>query len=111
VGTRLATSGWKKIDQSLIDRFADVTNDRYFLHVDPLRALTEGPYGGTIAHGLLILSLVSDMAAQSLPVCAGMTRAVNYGFNRIRFIEPVRCGSRIRAHFVPAGVDARPASA
>lgn len=107
IGRVLGISGWCPIDQALIDRFADITNDRYFIHVDPERARTEGPYGDTIAHGLLILALLSDMAARSLPVCEGITGAVNYGFDRVRFLAPVRSGSRVRAHFTLIDVNLR----
>jgi acyl dehydratase len=107
VGTAIAVSDWYTVDQSLIDRFAEVTGDRYFIHTDPIRAASDGPYGGTIAHGMLVLSLVSDMANRSLPVCRGLVSAVNYGFDSIRFLAPVPSGSRIRAHFILAEVRAR----
>ena len=92
-------SGWLTVDQPLIDRFADTTRDWNFLHVDPqLAGQTE--FGGTIAHGFLILSLLaplrSDTARPRLP---GMRLGVNYGFDRIRWVQPVRSGSRIRGNF------------
>lgn len=108
-GSIVATSTWHTIDQSLIDRFADITGDNYFIHVDEQRAKSEGPYGGTIAHGMLVLSLLSDMAARSLPALEDLASAVNYGFDKIRFIAPVPSGSRVRAHFTL--VDAVPRAA
>jgi acyl dehydratase len=99
IGEVLGTSAWYPIDQPLIDRFADVTLDHQFIHIDPLRAQAEGPYGGTIAHGLLTLSLISAMAVQSLPVCENVRGGVNYGFDKIRFLAPVRSGSRVRGVF------------
>lgn len=98
VGSVLGVSPWYDIDQPLINHFADITRDDYYIHTDPVRA-AEGPYGTTIAHGMLMLSLLSDMAARALPVCEGFASAVNYGFDRVRFIAPVPCGSRIRATF------------
>lgn len=109
-GTVVATSPWYPIEQSLIERFADVTGDRYFIHVDPERAKAEGPYGGTIAHGMLVLSLLSDMAARSLPVLEDFAGAVNYGFDKVRFIAPVPSGCRVRAHFTLADIATRPAA-
>jgi len=110
IGTVVGISAWYTIDQQLIDNFGTLTLDRYFIHVDPERAKNESPYGGTIAHGLLILSLLSDMASSSLPVCSGMRSAVNYGFDKIRFVEAVPSGSRVRAHFKLAAVSERSAS-
>jgi len=98
-GQVLGVSAWYVIDQALIDRFADVTLDHQFIHVDPQRAKAESPYGGTIAHGLLILSLISDMANRSLPHCEDAIGGVNYGYDKIRFLAPVRSGKRLRGHF------------
>jgi acyl dehydratase len=106
IGTLVAVSEWCTVDQSLIDRFAAVTGDRYFIHTDPVRAAAETPYGGTIAHGMLVLSLLSDLGRRSLPVCRGLVGAVNYGYDRVRFLTPVPSGSRIRAHFTLADVRA-----
>lgn len=107
IGHTLGLSGWELIDQPLIDRFAHITRDREFIHTDPERARREGPFGGTIAHGLLILSLVSDMANRALPRCAQVASGVNYGYDKVRFIAPVRCGSRVRAHFTLLAVEPR----
>jgi acyl dehydratase len=100
VGTLLGSSDWFRVDQKTIDAFADITHDHYFIHVDPQRAASETPFGGTIAHGFLTLSMLAPMAYQACPVVKGSKTNVNYGFNRVRFVAPVRSGSRIRGHFV-----------
>src|SRR5262244_131675 len=100
VGTLLGSSDWFRVDQKTIDAFADITHDHYFIHVDPQRAAKETPFGGTIAHGFLTLSMLAPMAYQACPVVKGSKTNVNYGFNRLRFVAPVRSGSRIRGHFV-----------
>ena len=90
-------SEWLLVDQSMIDRFADVTVDHQYIHVDPVRAAAT-PFGGTVAHGFLTLSLLSRMAERSgRPHIPDIRMSVNYGFDRVRFITPVRSGSRIRA--------------
>ena len=91
-------SDWIEVTQARIDAFADCTEDRQYIHVDPERA-AETPFGGTIAHGFLTLSLLSAMVYQ-LPSITGTTMAVNYGMNRMRFISPVPSGARIRGRFV-----------
>lgn len=92
-------SGWLPVDQDLIDRFADTTRDWMFLHVDPERA-AQTEFGGTIAHGFLLLSLLAPLRTETpRPTLPGMRVGLNYGFERIRFINPVRSGSRIRAVF------------
>lgn len=108
-GTTLGTSRWFEIDQARIDRFADVTEDWQFIHLDPERA-AQTPFGGTVAHGYLTLSMLSAMAYDVLPQIEGARVSVNYGFDRIRFLAPVRSGSRLRARFelvevVPRGDD------
>ncbi|MFA7602622.1 MAG: MaoC family dehydratase [Novosphingobium sp.] len=93
------TSGWLRVDQDLIDRFADTTRDWMFLHVDPEKA-AQTEFGGTIAHGFLLLSLLAPLRGETpRPRLPGMRTGVNYGFDKVRFISPVRSGSRIRAHF------------
>ncbi len=99
VGTELGASEWILIDQDMIDRFADLTCDRYFIHVDPVRA-ARSPFGVTIAHGFLTLSMLSTMAYQVCPGVEGTRTQVNYGFNRLRFIAPVPVDSRIRGRFL-----------
>jgi acyl dehydratase len=92
-------SDWMLVDQALIDRFADTTRDWMFLHVDPEKA-AQTEFGGTIAHGFLLLSLFAPLRSETpRPRLPGMRTGVNYGFDKVRFISPVRSGSRIRAHF------------
>ena len=93
-------SDWVDVSQERIDRFADAIEDRQWIHSDPARALTESPYGTTIAHGFLTLSLVSVMSRQAMRF-GSLRMAVNYGLNRVRFMAPVAAGSRIRGRFVP----------
>jgi acyl dehydratase len=93
-GTVLGTSGWLEIDQEKVDRFADATGDHQWIHVDTGRAAA-GPFGTTIAHGFLTLSLIPYFAAQAYRL-DGWRMAVNYGLDRVRFITPVRVGSRLR---------------
>jgi Acyl dehydratase len=99
VGQVLGISKWITVDQPMIDTFADATLDHQFIHVDPRRAATESPFGGTIAHGFLTLSLLSAMNYDCLPKIREQTMGLNYGFEKIRFMSPVRCGSRVRGHF------------
>jgi acyl dehydratase len=91
----LGTTGWQVVDQGRIDRFADVTGDHQWIHVDPGRARAEGPFGGTIAHGALTLSLCTAFLTEILRV-DGVTFAVNAGFEKVRFQAPVPAGSRLR---------------
>jgi acyl dehydratase len=95
------------VTQADIDAFADVTRDHQFIHVDEARARAETEFGGTIAHGFLTLSLLSSFAYEALPVVAKRRMGVNYGFERVRFLSPVRAGARVRARFVLAGVTRR----
>lgn len=98
-GQEIGVSSWHVIDQSQIDRFADVTGDRQFIHVDPERASAETPFGGTIAHGFLTLSLLSAMGQEVLPVLRNRTMGINYGLDRVRFLSPVPTGVRVRGRF------------
>lgn len=98
IGTEIGASDWLLVDQSRIDQFADTTEDRQFIHVDPALA-AQTPFGGTIAHGFLTLSLLSRMAADVMLVPDTTKMAVNYGLDRVRFIAPVRSGSRVRGRF------------
>ncbi|MBG6107296.1 MaoC family dehydratase [Frigoribacterium sp. CG_9.8] len=95
VGTDLGITEWLEIDQNRIDSFARATGDEQWIHVDPARAAT-GPFGGTIAHGYLTLSLLAPLTAQLLDV-HNVQMAINYGLDRVRFLQPVRSGSRVRA--------------
>ncbi|MBV8970996.1 MAG: MaoC family dehydratase [Sphingomonadaceae bacterium] len=107
VGTELGLSDWITVDQARIDAFADVTGDHQFIHVDPAAA-AKTPFGTTIAHGYLTLSLLSAMAYDALPSVVGARMGVNYGMNKLRFMSPVRSGSRIRGRFALLAVDQRP---
>ena len=95
VGTDLGTTEWLEIDQNRIDSFALATGDEQWIHVDPARAAA-GPFGSTIAHGYLTLSLLAPFIAELLEV-REVTMAINYGLDRVRFLQPVRSGSRLRA--------------
>lgn len=97
-GTFEATSPWIDVSQAMIDQFADATHDHQFIHIDEARAKAETPYGGTIAHGFLTLSLLSKFAMDCIPKPAEAIRAVNYGFEKIRFLTPVKSGSRVRGN-------------
>jgi acyl dehydratase len=99
IGRELGLSDWVLIDQARIDAFAETTEDRQFIHVDPERA-RQTPLGGTIAHGFLTLSLLAAMADTGLPAIEGAHMGLNYGFNRIRFLAPVPAGARVRGRFV-----------
>ena len=98
-GEELAVTPWFEVSQERIDRFADATEDHQWIHVDRERAQRESPYGATIAHGFLTLSLLSRFMREALEV-GGLRMAVNYGLNRVRFPSPVRSGSRVRARIV-----------
>jgi len=99
VGREIATTGWMQLTQERIDRFADVTEDRQWIHIDRERAERESPFHGTVAHGFLTLSLISHLSKQAFEIRGGMRLAVNYGLNRVRFPSPVRADSMIRARF------------
>jgi acyl dehydratase len=98
VGREVGVSDWILIDQERIDRFAEVTEDRQFIHVDP-EAAARTPFGGTVAHGFLTLSLLSRMAADAMPIPENVKMGVNYGFEKVRFMAPVRSGKRVRGRF------------
>lgn len=99
VGKHLGTSDWVTVDQTMIDKFADATGDHQFIHVNPEMAKMT-PFGGTIAHGFLSLSLMPMLSAQAdLPRPDGIKMGVNYGGNKTRFLAPVRSGKRVRGHF------------
>lgn len=104
IGEEVGISGWFTIDQARIDAFADATEDRQFIHLDP-DAAAQSPFGGTIAHGFLILSLLSRMAAEAMLLPEGLRMAVNYGFDRVRFRAPVRSGKRVRGRFILDSVE------
>ncbi|MFR9673968.1 MaoC family dehydratase [Streptomyces sp. TR02-1] len=103
VGEELGTSDWLEVDQKRIDLFAEATGDHQWIHVDPDRA-AEGPFGHTIAHGYLTLSLLPVLVPQILRV-DGVRMGINYGVNKVRFPAPVPVGSRLRARAVVTGVE------
>jgi acyl dehydratase len=104
VGEEVGVSSWITIDQARIDAFADTTEDRQFIHVDPAAAASS-PFGGTIAHGFLSLSLLSRMGAEAMVLPDGLKMAVNYGLDRVRFLAPVHSGSRVRGRFILDSVE------
>ena len=97
VGREIATTDWLRITQERIQQFADATEDRQWIHVDPERAQRESPYGATIAHGFLTLSLLSHFLKQAIQMPRDVRLTVNYGLNRVRFPAPVRAGTEVRA--------------
>ncbi len=97
VGQEIGTSDWVPVDQARIDRFAEATGDRQWIHVDPVRAAS-GPYGTTIAHGYLTLSLLPLLFETGFAI-DDVKMGVNYGLNRVRFPAPVPAGSRLRGRF------------
>ena len=104
VGSEIGVSDWIDVSQDRISEFAEATEDRQFIHVDPAAA-AQTPFGGTIAHGFLSLSLLSRMAADVMQVPDATKMAVNYGLDRVRFIAPVRAGSRVRGRFILDGIE------
>ena len=102
VGKEIAASDWLVVTQEQINTFADATGDRQWIHLDEERAKRESPFGRTIAHGFLTLSLLSQLMQQAIRIRGGSRLAVNYGLNRVRFPAPVREGSKIRGRFTLA---------
>lgn len=98
VGKEVGVSSWLLVGQDRIDAFAEATEDRQFIHNDPIAA-AQTPFGGTIAHGFLTLSLLSRMAADAMLAPEGLKMAVNYGLDRVRFLAPVHSGKRVRGRF------------
>lgn len=99
VGKEIGVSSWHLVDQKRINVYADVIEDHQFIHIDPERARKETAFGTTVAHGFLTMSLLSIMSYEVMPVIEGTTMGVNYGFDKLRFISPVRAGSRVRGRF------------
>jgi acyl dehydratase len=104
VGEEIGSSSWLTVDQARIDSFADATEDRQFIHTDPAAA-AQTPFGGTIAHGFLSLSLLSRMGAEVMLFPPGLKMAVNYGLDRVRFLAPVKSGARVRGRFTLDSVE------
>lgn len=106
IGQEVGVSKWFDVTQSRIDAFADCTEDHQFIHVDP-KAAKATPFGGTIAHGFLTLSLASAMSYDAVAPLDGVVMGVNYGFDKVRFLAPVPAGSRIRGRFRLLSADAK----
>lgn len=106
IGREIGYSDWREVTQDRIDRFAEATDDHQFIHVDPDRA-RRSPFGGTIAHGFLSLSLLSALFDDAVGTIEGVSMSVNYGFNSVRMVSPVKAGSRIRGRFVLKDLVAR----
>ncbi len=107
VGREIGVSEWLAVTQERINQFAQATEDRQWIHVDPERARRESPYHATIAHGFLTLSLISCLMKDAIRIGSGTRLAINYGLNRVRFPYPVRAGSRIRGRFTLLAVQDR----
>ena len=110
VGTEVGVSDWITVDQAMIDACARATLDDQFIHTDPERAKAESPFGGTIAHGFLTLSLLSAMNYSALPKIREQTMGINYGFDKVTFVAPVKSGARVRGRFTLAEARFRGAS-
>jgi len=106
IGQEVGLSRWITVDQARIDAFARTTEDEQFIHVDPERARTT-PFGGTIAHGFLTLSLASAMSYDALAPLDGVVMGVNYGFDKLRFLAPVPAGSKVRGRFKLLSAEAK----
>lgn len=104
IGTEVGVSRWVEVDQARIDAFAKITEDEQFIHVDP-EAAKATPFGGTIAHGFLTLSLASAMSYDAVAPLEGVVMGVNYGFDKLRFLAPVPAGSKIRGRFKLLGAE------
>ena len=106
VGKPAGVSGWIEMDQARINAFADITEDHQFIHVDP-EAAKATPFGTTIAHGFLTLSMLSRFAADVVYILDGVKMGVNYGFDKVRMMNPVKCGKRICVHFTLMSAESR----
>ena len=98
IGQEVGVSRWIRVDQARINAFAEITEDRQFIHIDPVAA-KQTPFGGTIAHGFLTLSLASAMSYDAVEKLEGVVMGVNYGFDKLRFLAPVPAGSNVRGRF------------
>ena len=105
IGQEVAVSDWIKITQDQINLFSEATGDWQWIHTDPVRALVESPYGVTVAHGFLTLSLIGTMMSKAVTFQSPYRMGINYGLNRVRFPAPVRTGSRIRGRFTLLSVE------
>ena len=107
VGRELGTSDWVKVDQERINQFAACTGDRQWIHVDVERARRESPFGGTIAHGYLTLSLAASLAIEAGVIPADAAAALNYGLDKVRFVAPVKAGARVRNRIVLVAAESK----
>jgi len=103
-GQEAGLSDWLTVTQEMIDRFADITNDHQWIHVDTERAQRESRFGTTVAHGFLTLSMLSQLMHQAVEIRGNFQMLINYGFNRVRFVSPVPAGARIRARLAVKNV-------
>ena len=110
IGQEVGVSKWILVDQPMINKFADVTHDNQWIHIDPARAASETPFGGAIAHGFLSLSLASRFAYDCFSMAEGQVMGINYGFNKLRFLNPVKAGSKLRGRFTMKSVTQRNAT-
>lgn len=104
IGTEVAVGEWLEVSQERINLFAEATGDKQWIHLDEARSAAESPFGGTVAHGFLTLSLIPHLAEQALRMRT-VRMGVNYGLNRVRFTAPVRAGKRVRARITPLQVE------
>ncbi|MEL6089688.1 MaoC family dehydratase [Bartonella schoenbuchensis] len=107
IGKEIGLSQWRLVTQDMINQFASATDDHQWIHVDEEKA-KKTPFGGTIAHGFLTLSLLSTLAYEALPKLKGATMGINYGFDKIRFVSPVKTDAQIRARFILDDAKIRP---
>jgi len=105
IGQEVGVSDWLTVEQQRINDFADATEDHQWIHVDVERAKKETPFGSTIAHGFLTLSMLPVLSSQAFKVSGNFKMGINYGLNRLRFVSPVASGSRVRARFTPQSVE------
>ena len=107
IGQEVGVSDWILVDQKMIDQFAETTHDNQWIHIDPVRAAGETPFGGTIAHGFLTMSLASRFAYDCFGMLPGQVMGINYGMNKLRFLSPVTAGSKLRGRFVSKAITKR----
>ena len=105
IGQELGVSSWVEVDQAMIDAFARTTRDEQWIHVDVDRAARESPFGGTVAHGFLTLSLVAGMSYEIGAKPEGLEASINYGLDKVRFLSPVQAGSRLRLRSTLTGLE------
>ncbi len=107
IGQEIGVSSWVEVDQAMIDAFARTTRDEQWIHVDVERAASESPFGGTVAHGFLTLSLIAGMSYEIGAAPGGLEASVNYGLDKVRFLSPVRAGSRLRLRSTLTDIEER----